>query len=691
MNETNGKPALLGVGLVLVAIALALTAALYAPSIVSTSTTTTTVTVTLPVFVSGGEEKTTPAAMIVGGEGVLNFSKTSIGLKPQSWRAFLEMLDRVAQYGQPSYIGKYFDVLVAPGVTVTGPTVTVLPATTVTATTLQATVESLRGDEIEYSRTNVQVKGVDEQDIVKTNGTHIVVARNGKYAVVDVYRAYPPSELERVLRINITSLLSGTEPAKILLIEDNKTIPIGVVASNYRVEGVYIEGSKIVVLATEYRYGVASLPPRTWIIVYDTGLREHKVLRLEGGLFDTRLIGKTLVVVTNSPIFVYTGYTLPLVNDTLPDINKTFIIGRPESYTMISVVDIDTMASDTLTLVGPRATTLYVTSTGTVYLAMSASTVRTLIALAGQPFEKQVEEIARLIPKPSWRDTLIVKLGIDEEKPGIEEKAYTVIPGKIRKQWQMDEYNGTLRIVVEDWEDGVTKVKLYVLNATSLDTISKLDVEVNERVHGVRFLGDKLYLVTFRRIDPLFVIDLSNPRKPVILGYREGPGFDEYLHPLNETLLIGVGTEEGKTRLSLYRVEENGSIIVLSQVFVPRGATHSWSPVLDPLHGHRAFVYDARHSYILIPVNAVKMVKVETGSNEVRYEYVKFWGVAVIGVDPATGTLTEKALLEHQMAVRALYIDDVLYTIAAWSYYGRATETIIAWSAMSFEKLAAAE
>ena len=96
-----------------------------------------------------------------------------------------------------------------------------------------------------------------------------------------------------------------------------------------------------------------------------------------------------------------------------------------------------------------------------------------------------------------------------------------------------------------------TANNMYVLDA-NLQTVGKLeDLASGERIYSARFMGDRAYMVTFRQVDPLFVIDLINPTEPAVLGYLKIPGVSNYLHPYDETHLIGVGsdaTDEGRVR-----------------------------------------------------------------------------------------------------------------------------------------------
>ena len=638
---------------------------------------TTTATVLLP-----GEKP--GQGMHLGGVEKLNFSETGILLKPSSWKDLLVLLEKVrTRYTSPYYPYKYLtpDVLRATPLAGSAEAIT---GVTMTTTYVPTTVSAIPSS---YSTTNVQVAGVDEQDIVKTNGTHIALAVNKpNNAIVLIYRAYPPSSLQLEKQLNLSRILvrlAGN--ATLFLSEGNTTIPLGTLRPSFYVNGIYMLEDRIIAIVTEHRYGPISLAPRTWIVIYKTSDNSYSTVKISGSVVDTRLWGDLLVVVTTAPTVIGGGIVLPLVNDALPSINTTYIVGAPEAYTIIAAVNITSMASDTLTIVGPRTLVFYMTSKGDVYLPLNAAYIRVLRAVADKKLDEQVESLLSTT-RLSWDETLLVKIQLVRgTKPSLKPVAHTLIKGRISKQWQIDEYNGTLRLVAEKW-DGKRIVVLYVLNATTLKQISVLDnIAENERIHGVRFLGPRLYLVTFRSIDPFFAIDLSNPRKPVILGYLEGPGFDEYIHPLGANILLGVGTEGGKVRVTLYHVDRAGRITPMDKILVPVSATRSWSPVLNPRYGHRAFTYDPRHNYVLLPVYGENITRIVSSDGKVYYRATLLTGVSVISIDTSKGKLSEKGFLEHRGALRTIYILDTIYTIAPQASDKNAK--IIAWDASTLKEI----
>lgn len=182
------------------------------------------------------------------------------------------------------------------------------------------------------------------------------------------------------------------------------------------------------------------------------------------------------------------------------------------------------------------------------------------------------------------------------------------VPGRLLNQFSLSEHEDALRVVTTlDWgASGQSEARVTVLD-TEGDTLDELGavagLGVGEEVKSVRFLGDLGYVVTFRTTDPLYALDLSDPRDPRLLGELKIPGFSEYLHPLGDGLLLGVGREADPTtgvatglKVSLFDVSDPASMVELDQVLVP-GA---WSPVGSD---HRAFLWDARRSQAVVPVD----------------------------------------------------------------------------------------
>ena len=126
--------------------------------------------------------------------------------------------------------------------------------------------------------------------------------------------------------------------------------------------------------------------------------------------------------------------------------------------------------------------------------------------------------------------------------------AFTKIRGSANNQFSFSEYKGYLRVATTNlYGDSQTSSNVYVLG-NFLQTISTLaSIDPTEKIYSCRYVDDKLYLVTFRRVDPFFVIDLSDPYGPTILGELKIEGYSSYLQPYDGNTIIGLGRNVNST------------------------------------------------------------------------------------------------------------------------------------------------
>ncbi len=178
-------------------------------------------------------------------------------------------------------------------------------------------------------------------------------------------------------------------------------------------------------------------------------------------------------------------------------------------------------------------------------------------------------------------------------------------------------------------------------------------------------MGDRCYLVTFRQIDPFFVIDVSNPSEPEVLGYLKIPGFSGYLHPYDEEHIIGIGKQDNNVKLSLFDVTNVAAPTETAKYIVPA----DWSDS-TVLWDHKAFLFDKPKQLLALPVSINNWIEVKEG---VEYN-VGFWqGAYVFDISLEQGFVL-KGNVTHQNSVdqfesgllvkRILYIENVLYTIS---------------------------
>ncbi|MFB6282709.1 MAG: beta-propeller domain-containing protein [Halobacteria archaeon] len=190
------------------------------------------------------------------------------------------------------------------------------------------------------------------------------------------------------------------------------------------------------------------------------------------------------------------------------------------------------------------------------------------------------------------------------------------VPGNPLNQWSLDEYEGDLRIattVSSRSIQGLTPVNhhgfrrshtvevggstendVYVLDGNLERRGSVQGMGLDERIYSVRFMGDRGYVVTYRRIDPFHVLDLSNPDDPTLEGELKLPGFSSYLHPLEKNRILGVGKEDGEVKVVIFDVSNPADPKVESDYIL----SDYDSEVVDT---HRAFLQDPKHEVFFIP------------------------------------------------------------------------------------------
>jgi len=218
------------------------------------------------------------------------------------------------------------------------------------------------------------------------------------------------------------------------------------------------------------------------------------------------------------------------------------------------------------------------------------------------------------------------------------------VPGMPLNQFSLDEYKGNLRVATTvsgqgtiwgGWRGDASANDVYVLNG-GLEVIGSIkDLGLTERIFSARFVGERGFLVTFRQTDPFYVLDLSNPKAPKMSGELKIPGFSSYLHPLKENLILGVGQENGRVKLSLFDVSDSFNPKEIDKYSLDE----YWS---EAQNNHHAFLQDEKHEVFFLPGG-------QTG-------YVFSYKNNKLSLEKAVGKI---------QAQRALYINDYLYIVGS--------------------------
>ncbi len=452
---------------------------------------------------------------------------------------------------------------------------------------------------VDFSDTNLQVAGVQEADIVKTDGRYIYAlkAGEGTVTIVAVNDGNP----------EVTSVITLPQ------FEDHKRFTPGL---------MYIRGDRLIVLgdlATPYVFenGNAFLygwraTHDTMAIVYDLSDRSSPVLldtlSQSGSLVDSRMIGNVLYLVSE-----YTVRTTPVKEDPTTYIPMTSVgdecytvapgdicipqePAKRSGYTVVSGYTVDEPAIvSTKSLLG---------RTGTVYCSENNLY---LTAHTSESVEEIVDGAVTAYSHTYCSD--ISRFSLDNGT--VELTASARIPGHLLNQFSLDEYDGYLRVVTTCYTYGRTVENGgYVYNNEQTNALYVLDSELNtvgsitglaadERVYSVRFMGELGYFVTFRQVDPLFAVDLSDPTSPMILSALKIPGFSEYLHPYADGLLLGLGKNadertgrSGCLKLSMFDVSDPTNVTEHSKLDI---SDVYWA---EASSNHKAIVVSAEKDLI---------------------------------------------------------------------------------------------
>jgi len=639
---------------------------------------------------------------------------------------------------------------------------------------MPSAAEQAGGGASDYSRTNVQVAGVDEADIVKTDGRYIyALAKQDLYII----EAYPPAKAGILARIAFRD-----RPSEIFLRGD-KLIVIGErnVYQPYYYdyqprlfdEELMIDPSQNGISSPEA--GVSSqettapakeslLPDRPLVFckVFDLAdkkaPRQLKSFHFSGQYTDARLIDDQLYLLSNINSFQgeweeflpkmwdneketashcagsnscyapglyyfdlpYNGYNLTVVNSLdLGDLDKSV---QAEAYLLPSGQNIY-VSRDNLYL----TFTQYLDEYSFMIKAMRAVLFPRLSArlqdrlkkiesadrdilreeekmrkigelLEGyasrlgsderKKLEAELEQKTREMIKSNQEErekTIIHKISLEQGK--ITHQAQGAVPGLVLNQFSMDEKDGYFRVATtksRQWssfagEEEESSTNVFVLDKNLALTGRVTGLAPGEQIYSVRFLGQRAYLVTFKQMDPLFTIDLSDPRNPRVLGALKIPGFSNYLHPYDENTLIGIGKETKENssggfitqglKISLFDVSDVSHPQELAKYVL--NYTNSDSIAL---YDHKAFLFSREKNLLAIPASY------SSSFNSILGRYQTFSGALVFDlsrdqirlrgeVDHSNGQDSKRdfwgGINYYDNSVRrCLYIGDSLYTLS---------------------------
>lgn len=490
--------------------------------------------------------------------------------------------------------------------------------------------------------TNTQVENVDEADIVKTDGKNIYFIAQNKIYIVDA------ENLKQESVIEFKSDANRSYPSE-LYINKDKLI---VLLNNNMVKTVEVSTD-----ATDSANKIrGNIEQMTRAIVYDisdvknpTQIRE---VALDGSYSNSRMIGDNVFFVSTKYLTYYEGIDddsiLPLAKDTALSDEKqridctkiAYFEGTNRNcYTLVAGFNVEKNE--------PASTEIFYGASGEIYASENNLYV-TSVEFTYHP----------LIEREEY-NTSIYKFNLEDAK--IKLQCKTELEGNINNQFSIDEYEGNLRVATTVGSGDKTENRLYVYDE-DLNEIGKIDNMANgESIYSVRFIGKIGYIVTFKQIDPLFVIDLSNPSNPEIKGELKIPGYSSYLHPYDETHIIGIGyntktnqyggIQNTSLKMSMFDVADLENPKELFSVDI--GNRYTYSEITS---NHKALFYSKAKHLIGFPVT----LNDDKNSKE---QYV-LYTIDLENGFIEYGKIEQKKIDWRTNIKRGIYIEDDFYTLA---------------------------
>lgn len=505
--------------------------------------------------------------------------------------------------------------------------------------------------EKDYSDTNNQVEGVQEADIIKTDGEYIYAAVDG-----DVY----------LLREN------GGNPEILSKIEKKAGTELdekdGAHEAEEYVNNIYVTETRLVLMKytvdySTYEDAVAEdvaiagcyVGQGTYTAaVYDITDRSHPVLLNElgqsGTLIDSRMVGDILYL-------VYSYYVPGEIDETDP---STYV---PALYLGDAKTEV---AADDIMLLGEPGAAQYLTvSSIDVGSPAEFLDTQSILGCGSDIYCNSETLVVALTTMEETNDvskdkTELFRFSLKDGAVTMESQGS--VPGYVLNQFSMDEYNGYFRIVttenvthyfngggIASAEQEKTRNHLFVLDESMNIVGSIEDLARGESIYSARFMGDTGYFVTYRQVDPLFTVDLSTPSEPKILSELKVPGFSNYLHPFGDGLLLGFGQnsdeESGEIqglKLSIFDTSDPAAVAEKHSELL--GEKYMWS---NAIGNHKAILVDSEKNLIGFPAENEYML----------YSYSPESGFQKI----AQLTLEADGPGDMDYDLRGFYVDDVFY------------------------------
>lgn len=556
-----------------------------------------------------------------------------------------------------------------------------------------------------FTDTNTQVAGVDEADLVKTDGTFLYSVSGGRLAVV---RGASLAEDGTVQPLELVSMVpldeDGFVPSEIVLY-GHYVVVVGMAYDySFLTDPVATDPAAGVSLVAS-RWPVATCTARTVVRVYDVSdpaaVGLVRTVTVEGSHLATRRIDRYLYVVARAYPRFDPG-TDPVrrtpLNGLVPRVSDSLKQGRSRnllpkevsylpdcyeaSYLVVAALDLGTATGAFVPHAFLGAGNVVYASRESLYVASSSWFWRPILALGTD---------LTAVAEPAQETVSLYRFQLDGTT--VQCAAHGSVPGRVLNSFSMDESGGVFRIATTSypnlWTDAAQTSGVYTFDL-SLNRLGQIEgVAPGERIYAARFAGDRCYLVTFETIDPLFVIGLADATRPEVLGELTMPGYSAYLHPLDATHLMGFGKdvqtvetpwsgEEGilleqGLKIGVFDVGDvSNPVEEHSELIGGRGSDS------EVLRDHHAFLYDPTRELLAFPCTVREFIDPADPADPWLWGDFVFQGVLAYrltadggfvrlgGVTHMDGAATDVWDAPQDRCVRrALLLGDVLHTVSA--------------------------
>lgn len=509
--------------------------------------------------------------------------------------------------------------------------------------------------------TNLQVEGVDEMDSMKADGNFIYAIKDSKLLVL---RRSPAAEAAVVQTVDLGSSGSGlfVSADRVTVLESLGGYGYGGDPIPLQVSSAGAVRSTVCLNSDCGGYTASQVRVESFLRSDDGSLEKESSRDIDGTLADARMIGSHLHLVLSSYLPVWDG--VDAIEGAMP---TTASRGDVRNIATCNSILKESAAADD-SVAYPASTLLCAVSLEPDHLDHDPSSECIATAYTSVIYASK-ENL--FVAGGSWsQDTPIHQFRLATDDQPTTYVGSALVSGWLVNQFAMDEYEGHLRVATTTFgtvdsatDDAVgistslNQVAILKLGESNPERVGLIDaIAPGEQIYAARFMGDQGFVVTFRQVDPLFTMDLSDPTDPKIMGELKIPGYSTYLHPMKPGYLLGIGVDQGVS-LSIFDVRDLTAPTEVQKLVI------SSSSYSEALYDHKAVRFDAATNLLILPIQIYDGVsdffngfKIFEATVEGGFELV---GSSALGIpiDSWDGLFTTARSFIHDGGISMLGVD----------------------------------